>query len=384
VPFAVETFRLLEWSRARQDEMEALLRELVAIESPSTDAAAVARMAERLSPELAALGLSAETVPVRGGGPLLRARSPAAGAPVMLLGHLDTVWPAGTLRARPLRREGDALYGPGTFDMKGGLVVALFALRALQAHGVHPPVAVFFTPLEEVNCEPYRALMEETMRGSAAVLDFEPAWPGGAVKTERKGSGSVLLRARGRAAHAGADFEKGVNAVLELARQTVSASALTDLARGITVNVGVVRGGLRPNVVPDLAEAEIDFRVRTLEDGRRVENALKALRPQDARVTLEVEGGLHYPPLERTPQVRELFAQARAVAAEMGMDLHEIATGGASEASFASALGRPTLDGLGPDGDGAHAEHEHVLLSSLAPRAALAAGLIARVAGGAV
>ena len=209
-------------------------------------------------------------------------------------------------------------------------------------------MAVFFTPLEEVNCEPYRALMEETMRASAAVLDFEPAWPGGAVKTERKGSGSVLLRARGRAAHAGADFEKGVNAVLELARQTVSASALTDLARGITVNVGVVRGGLRPNVVPDLAEAEIDFRVRTLEDGRRVENALKALRPQDARVTLEVEGGLHYPPLERTAQVRALFAQARAVAAEMGMDLHEIATGGASEASFASALGRPDARRPGP------------------------------------
>jgi glutamate carboxypeptidase len=291
------------------------------------------------------------------------------------------VWPLGTLAARPLRRQGDALYGPGAFDMKGGLVVALFALRALLRRGPLPPVTVFFTPLEEVGCEPYRALMEDEMRRSAAVLDFEPAWPGGAVKTQRKGAGSVLLRARGRAAHAGADFEKGANAIVELSRKVLEASALTDVIRGITVNVGVVRGGLRPNVVPDLAEAEIDFRVRTLEDGRRVEELLRAMRPQDPRVTLEVEGGLNYPPLERTPQVLSLYEQARAVAAEMGMHLDEISTGGASEASFAAALGRPTLDGLGPDGDGAHADHEHVLVSSMPPRVALAAGLIARLAG---
>jgi glutamate carboxypeptidase len=383
VPSLVDSQRLLAWARDRQDDMEALLRALAEIESPSTDPAAVERMSARLLPELSALGLDAAATPVRGGGPLLRARSPGAAAPVMLLGHLDTVWPLGTLRARPLRKDGDALYGPGTFDMKGGLVVALFALRALHAHGLRPPVAVFFTPLEEVDCEPYRGLMEDTMRASAAVLDFEPAWPGGAVKTQRKGSGAVRLRARGLAAHAGADFEKGANAIVELARLVLAASALTDLAHGVTVNVGLVRGGVRPNVVPDVAEADIDFRVRTVEDGRRIENALKALRAADARVTLEVEGGLHYPPLERTPQVLALFETARAVAAEMGMDLRETATGGASEASFAAALGRPTLDGLGPDGDGAHAEHEHVLVSSLPVRAALAAGLIARLAGAA-
>jgi glutamate carboxypeptidase len=265
--------------------------------------------------------------------------------------------------------------------MKGGLVVALFALRALHERGALPPVTVFFTPLEEVGCEPYRTLMEDDMRASAAVLDFEPAWPGGAVKTERKGSGSVVLRARGVAAHAGADFEKGANAILELARKMLEASALTDLARGVTVNVGVVRGGVRPNVIPDRAEAEIDFRMRTVEDGRRVEKLLRALRAEDPRVTLEVEGGLGYPPLERTPQVAALFEQARAVAAEMGMPLGEISTGGASEASFAAALGKPTLDGLGPDGDGAHAEHEHVLVSSMPGRVALAAGLIARLGG---
>jgi glutamate carboxypeptidase len=371
---------LLGWARGRQDEMVSLLEELVGIESPSTDPPAVARLATRVGAELEALGLQVETVPVDGGGPVLRARGPAAGPPVMMLGHLDTVWPLGTLDARPLRREGDALYGPGTFDMKGGLVVAVYALRALLARGPLPPVTVFFTPLEEVDCAPYRALMEAEMRASAAVLDFEPAWPGGAVKTERKGSGSVLLRARGRAAHAGADFEKGANAIAELARKVLAAGALTDVARGITVNVGVIRGGVRPNVVPDLAEAEVDFRVRTVEDGRRLERELHALTADDPRVTLEVEGGLHYPPLERTPQVLGVYETARAVAAEMGMDLAEISTGGASEASFAAALGRPTLDGLGADGDGAHAEHEHVLVSSLPPRVALAAGLIARLA----
>jgi glutamate carboxypeptidase len=373
--------QLLDWAVPRRDEMEALLRELVSIESPSDSPQGVARLAQRVIREIAPLGLQAAAVPVAEAGPVLRATSPGGGAPIMLLGHLDTVWPLGTLASRPLRREGDALHGPGTFDMKGGLVVALFALRALHERGALPPVTVFFTPLEEVGGEPYRALMEDDMRASAAVLDFEPAWPGGAVKTERKGSGSVVLRARGIAAHAGADFEKGANAIVELARKTLAASALTDVARGVTVNVGVVRGGLRPNVIPDLAEAEIDFRVRTVEDGRRVEKLLRALRPDDPRVTLEVEGGLGYPPLERTPQVVALFEQARAVAAEMGMQLGEISTGGASEASFAAALGRPTLDGLGPDGDGAHAEHEHVLVSSMPPRVALAAGLIARLGG---
>lgn len=360
--------------------MDTLLRELVEIESPSSDPAAVARLAQRLVAEIEPLGLETTLVPVAGGGPLLRAVS-GGERPVMLLGHLDTVWPVGRLRSRPLRADGDALYGPGAFDMKGGLVVALFAVRALLEAGARPPVCLFFTPLEEVAGEPYRGLMEAEMRGSRAVLGFEPAWPGGAVKTERKGSGSMVLRARGRAAHAGGDFEKGVNAILELARKTLQASALTDLPRGVTVNVGLVRGGVGSNVVPDLAEAEIDFRVRTIEDGDRIEKALKALRADDPRVTLEFEGGMHYPPLERTAAVLALYEQARAVAAEMGMKLDEISAGGASEAAFAAALGLPTLDGLGPDGDGAHADHEHVLLSSMPERVALAAGLIARLTG---
>ncbi|HEY7513137.1 MAG TPA: M20/M25/M40 family metallo-hydrolase, partial [Vicinamibacteria bacterium] len=328
--------------------MARLLRELVEIESPSHDAAGVGALADRVAAELRPLGLSVERVPVDGCGPVLRARGASGSRPVLLLGHLDTVWPRGTIEARPARVEGERFFGPGAYDMKGGIVVAVFALRALAARGALPSVEVLLTPLEEVGCEPYRALLEADMRRAAAVLDFEPAWPGGAVKTERKGSGTVLLRARGRAAHSGADFEKGANAILEISRRVLEAAALTDLPRGVTVNVGVVRGGVRPNVVPDHAEAELDFRVRTVQDGHRVEEALLGLRSSDPGVSLEASGGLNYPPLERSPHVLSVYVEARAVASEMGMDLGEASTGGASEAAFAAALGVPTLDGLGP------------------------------------
>jgi glutamate carboxypeptidase len=365
--------------------MTALLAEICAIESPSTDPPAVAALATRLAADVEAAGLVPELVPVTGGGPILRGRRPegAAGGPppVMLLGHLDTVWPLGTVAARPVRIEDGRLYGPGCYDMKAGLVVALFALRALHARGLRPPVTVFFTPLEEVDCEPYRALMEAEMLAATAVLDFEPAWPGGAVKTSRKGSGAFTLHAHGRASHAGADLARGANAILELARQCLHVSKLTDSVRGVSANVGVIRGGLRSNVVPDLAEAEIDVRFLKVDDGHWIERQLRAIRPEDPQIQLTWSGGLHYPPLERTPAVARVYAEAVAVAAELGLPLSEVASGGASEASFAGALGRPTLDGLGGDGDGAHAEDEHVLLKSLPERAALAAGLIARLAG---
>jgi glutamate carboxypeptidase len=366
------------WCRERQEEMTAFLSELVAIESPSTDPAGVAALARRIDVELSALGLAGELLPVRGGGPILRARHGTGGP--LLLGHLDTVWDLGTLARRPIRIEGDRLYGPGSYDMKGGIVVLVFALKALKAlnaRGGIPPVTVFLTPLEETGCETYRSVMEADMRGSRAVFDFEPAWPGGAVKTQRKGSASFVLRARGAASHAGADFARGANAILELSRRLLDAAALTDLARGVTLNVGTVRGGTRPNVVPDLAEAEIDLRFRTLADGEAARAALEALRPSDPRVTLEVESAGFYPPLERGAHVERAYFAARDVAAALGLPpLEEVATGGASEASFAAAMGLPTLDGLGADGDGAHAVSEHVLLSSLPDRAALAAGLL--------
>lgn len=366
---------LLGWCRQRQGEMTALLAELTGIESPSTDPAGVAALARRIERELSELGLPGELLPVDGSGPILRARK--GERPVMLLGHLDTVWDLGTLARRPVRIENGRLFGPGSYDMKGGIVVLVFALKALRARGELPPVSVFLTPLEEVGCEGYRSVMEGEMRGCRAVLDFEPAWPGGAVKTQRKGSASFTLRARGAAAHAGADFARGANAILELSRRVLDAAALTDLSRGITVNVGTVRGGTRPNVVPDVAEAELDVRFRALADGEAVRAALEALRPSDPRVALEVEASAFYPPLERGPHVEAVYRAAREAAAALGLPpLEEVATGGASEASFAAALGIPTLDGLGADGDGAHAVDEHVLLSSLPDRAALAAALL--------
>jgi glutamate carboxypeptidase len=369
---------LLAWCRERQAAMTAFLSEIVSIESPSTDPAGVAALARRIDEELSPLGLPGEVAPVEGAGPILRAGAGEGG--IMLLGHLDTVWDTGTLARRPIRIEGDRFYGPGAYDMKGGIVVMVFALKALAARGPIPPVTVFLTPLEEVGSESYRSVMEADMRGSRAVLDFEPAWPGGGVKTQRKGSASYTLRARGSASHAGADFARGANAILELSRRILDAATLTDLDRGITVNVGTVRGGTRPNVVPDLAEAEIDVRFRTLADGEATRAALEKLRPDDPRVTLEIEGAGFYPPLERGPHVEAAYLTARDAAMELGLPpLEEVATGGASEASFAAALGIPTLDGLGADGEGAHAVHEHVLLSSLPDRAALAAALILRL-----
>jgi glutamate carboxypeptidase len=365
-------------ARARTGEMVALMSDLVAIESPSSDAAGVAAVAERLRGELSDLGLAVEILPLPAAGPLLSARW-AGERPVMLLGHLDTVWPLGTTAARPPRLDGDVFHGAGSYDMKGGIVVIVHALRLLADEGRRPPVHVFLTPLEETRPDPYRERMETEMRACRAVLGYEPAWPGGAVKTERKGAGTFVLRAHGKAAHAGADFLKGASAILEIARKTLEVSALTDLDRGVTVNVGVIRGGIRSNVIPDLAEAEVDIRVKTLDDARRLDAALHALTVSTPGVSFEVTGRFSAPPLERTEKVLGVFREARAAAESVGLTLDEVSTGGASEASFAAALGVPTLDGLGPDGDGAHAEHEQVKISSLPERAALSAALIERL-----
>jgi len=365
-------------ARRLAPEMTQLLREIVAIESPSNDPAGVEAVAARLSAELKALGQPPQLISVAGAGPILTS-TPTAERPVMLLGHLDTVWPLGTLEKRPIRIEGDTFFGPGCYDMKAGLVIALFALRLLKDEGITPPVSIFFTPLEEVNGEPYHPTMEAAMKQSRAVLDFEPAWPGGAVKTERKGSGSYVLTAKGKASHAGADLSKGANAIREIARQIERLSALTDTAKGTSVNIGVVRGGIKPNVVPDHAAVEIDVRYRIKVDGDALDAEVRNLVPTIPGVTLHLEGGLHYPPLERNALVLGVFAKAKAAAVDLGFTLEEISTGGASEASFGAALGVPTLDGLGADGDGAHAEHEHVLLSSIPDRAALVAGLIERL-----
>jgi glutamate carboxypeptidase len=364
---------LLGWTRDRTGEMLALLREIVSIETPSHDPAALAALGARLVPEFEGLGLRPELVSVPGSGPLLRA---GASGGVLLLGHLDTVWPTGTLKARPPRLDGDRFFGPGAFDMKAGLVIALFALKALAARGPLGGVSVLFTPQEEIGGESYRESMLALMRGSKAVLDFEPAWPGGAVKTARKGSLNGTLRVFGRAAHAGADFLRGASAILELAAKVQEVSRLTDLPAGLTVNVGVVRGGIRPNVIADRAEMEVDCRFPRSEQGDALDAALRGLRASAPGTRLEWEPTARYPPLERTDAVQGLYRRAKEAAFALGLPLAETSTGGASEASFAAALGLPTLDGLGADGDGAHAEDEHVIVGSMAERAAVTALLL--------
>jgi glutamate carboxypeptidase len=302
------------------------------------------------------------------------------GRPLLLIGHFDTVWPVGQLARMPVRQVDGRLHGPGVLDMKAGLAVALAAMKVLTTvpESARPPVTLLATSDEEVGSATSRKIIETMARASAAALVLEPALPGGAVKTARKGVGEFDVRAHGVAAHAGADPSAGASAVHELARQVAAMTALADPNAGLTVNVGVIEGGTRSNVVAEEARALVDVRVSRVADGPRIESALQALRSSDPRVRLEVRGGVNRPPMERGPGVAKLFELARDVARAWGEDLAEGATGGASDGNFTAALGVPTLDGLGGVGDGPHALHEYVLLDFLPKRVALLAGLLAR------
>lgn len=373
---------LREYCDARRDWLVGVLTELARLESPTTDPAAVDRCGERLAEHLREMGGVVERIPSPASGAHLRAvfgsRSPARR--VLLLGHFDTVWPVGQLERMPLREEGGRLYGPGVFDMKAGIAIGMLAVRALAAAGRLSGLGVvmLWTADEERGSRSSRGLVEEQARRSDAVFVLEPALPEGAVKTGRKGCGEFELRVRGVAAHAGIDPARGASAIDELAAQIGAVGALRDPARGVTLNVGVVEGGGRPNVVAEHARAVIDARAATREDARRVERGMRALRPVLKGTSLDVSGGFARPPFERTPAVARLYEIARAVAAEMGRSLGEGTTGGGSDGNFTGALGVPTLDGLGAVGGGAHALDEHVVLAELTPRAALVAGLIAR------
>ena len=355
----------------------ATLEHLVRCESPSDDPAALGRCAGELARALTELGMQVR-MHSEGGRDHLRAETGAGGAQTLLLGHYDTVWPVGQLARMPIRREAGRLYGPGTYDMKAGIVIAMLALRALRdTQSPFGRIAMVWTADEETGSQTSRDMIEAEARRSQAVLVLEPSLPGGAVKTARKGVGEFHLRATGIAAHAGVEPEKGASAVHELARQIAAVLALDEPGRGLTVNVGTIRGGSRANVVAETASAEIDVRVPTLADADRVVAAITHLVPCDARVRLDITGGINRPPMERTPQVAALYERARRLAAALGRELSEGATGGGSDGNFTAALGVPTLDGLGAEGEGAHALHEHVRLDTLPFRAALVAGLLA-------
>ena len=351
------------------------------LESPSGDVAALNRCGAALAHHMTALGARVTPIAAPGAGDHLRAEFGSGESQVLVLGHFDTVWPVGQLALMPLRRHDGRLYGPGTFDMKAGIAQALLAVRAILDSGRHQPhrVVMLWTTDEEVGSTTSRGLVEAEARRSRAVLVLEPSLPGGAVKTARKGVGEFRVRATGIAAHAGVDPTRGASAIHELAWQITHLTGLTDPGAGVTVNVGLISGGSRSNVIADRAEAVVDVRIPTKADAARVTAAITQLVPRDTRVSLEVTGAIDRPPLERTAQVAALFDLAAALAAEMGQTLAEGATGGGSDGNFTGALGIPTLDGLGAEGDGAHALHEHVLVDSLAFRAALVAGLILNV-----
>jgi glutamate carboxypeptidase len=361
------------------DWLMAFVRHFVSLESPSNDRQPLEACAVWLAGELTRTGAAVERLP---GAPTVDhvlARWPGQGTRVLLVGHFDTVWPVGQIARMPIVEQHGRLYGPGVLDMKAGLGIGVLAARVvgeLSPAAARPQVSLLATSDEEVGSGTSRGAIERLALESDAVLVLEPALPGGAVKTARKGVGEFEIAAQGISSHAGADPGAGASAILELARQIVAVERLNDPGRGISVNVGVVNGGTRSNVVAESARALVDVRVARIEDAASIERALRALVASDARVHLDVRGGVNRPPMERTPGVARLFAAARDVAEGLGLDLAEGATGGASDGNFTAALGVPTLDGLGAVGDGPHALHEHVLIKELAPRAALVAGLI--------
>jgi glutamate carboxypeptidase len=369
---------LRDFCRTQREWLLETLEALVRLESPTTDKAAVDRCGAELARRLEAIGGRLTRLPRTERGDHLLAEFGCGSSQVLLLGHFDTVWPVGQLERMPLVRSNGRLHGPGVFDMKAGIAIAMLATRALLETGaaVSHRIVMLWTTDEEIGSQTSRAAIEDEARRSAAVLVLEPSLPGGAAKTSRKGCGAYEVIVRGVAAHAGIEPEKGASAVHELAHQILKIDAFQDLARGIAVNVARVSGGTRTNVIPDEARAIVDIRVPTAAASGEIDAAFRALRPVDPRTTIEVSGSLDRPPLERTPAVGRLYDQARAVAREMGGDLAEGATGGGSDGNFTAALGVPTLDGLGPAGDGAHALHEHVDVGLLPDRAALIAGLI--------
>ncbi len=371
---------LLAGARRKERAVLDLTRQLVAAESPTDDKSAVDACVALVASRSRALGGRIKLHRQRAFGDVLEARfGPKATNPknrILLLGHLDTVWPLGTLKTMPCVLTGGHLHGPGTLDMKTGVAMALTALEMLtETRSLQKEIILLLNPDEEVGSPVSRPITEKLAQQCGAVLVLEPA-QGLALKTARKGTGNWRICVSGVAAHAGVDFQKGANALLELAPIIQTVSSWTDLKRGLTVSVGVAGGGTKMNVVPAHAWAEVDVRIARKADGPRIERKFAALKPKDKRCSIELTGGINRPPMERLRGTVRLFKEAQALAAELGFDLDEASTGGASDGNFTAALGIPTLDGLGAVGDGAHAHHESVVVEHLAPRTALLAGLL--------
>lgn len=361
------------------------LRAFVECESPSNDKVAVDKFGAFVAEKWRERDAQVRVLAQKKHGNHVRVEIAGASrgaGQLLVLGHLDTVHPIGTLAKMPFRVSGGHAFGPGTFDMKGGLVQALFAIDALRQFGLktRKRIVFFWDSDEEIGSHTSRRLIESEARRSDAVLVLEPSLgPRGDLKTERKGVGAAELIVHGRAAHAGINPAAGVNAVHEVALQIERLMKMNDPRKGIMVQATVISGGSASNVVPAEARAEVDVRCSRLEDVAGVNRKLRRLRPILKGAKIEVRGGINRPPLERTAGVQKLFRHAQVIASEMGVRLGESSTGGGSDGNFTAALGVPTLDGLGAVGDGAHALHEHVVIGKMAERAALLAGLLATI-----
>jgi glutamate carboxypeptidase len=372
---------LMASARRKERALINLAQRLVRVESPSDDKAAVDACVAMVATYAKSLGGRVRLYRQKEFGDVLEVRfgsrrTDAAGKAILLLGHLDTVWPLGTLKRMPCRVGDSRLWGPGTLDMKAGVAMALTAIEMLGEAGLlDREIVLLLNSEEEVGSPVSRPITERLAAECEAVFVLEPA-QGLAYKTARKGTGNWRLAIKGVAAHAGVDFEKGASALLELARVMETVSDWTDLKKGLTVSVGAAGGGTKTNVIPAEAWAEVDVRIARTGDGSRLERRFANLKATDKRCSVEVTGGINRPPMERTPGTVRLYQRARALAAELGFALDEAATGGASDGNFTSALGIPTLDGMGAVGEGAHAAHESIVIEHLAPRTALLAGML--------
>ncbi|WP_236708080.1 M20 family metallopeptidase [Brevibacillus choshinensis] len=375
---------LLEYLKSQQNEMLKMLQTLVEIESPSLEKEMNDLLGKKITEIfLSFTGGTMEIIPNQTYGNHLRGRWGQGDHQILLLAHRDTVWQSGDLQRNPFRIEGDKAYGPGIFDMKGGIVQGIYALHTLRNFQINPNCQVVFliTSDEEIGSPSSRQIIEEEAKKSDYVLVLEPPmYDYGALKTARKGVGMYKLKVTGQAAHSGIDHQKGKSAIEELAHQTLYLHKLTDYTIGTTVNVGTVKGGTRGNVVAAEAKAEVDIRVRTQAEFDRTIPLIENIVPAIEGTRIEVEGGINRPPLERTKEVGKMFELARNIGKEkLGIDLVEVETGGASDGNFTAPLA-PTLDGLGPVGDGAHAVHEHVLIQDIPVRSALLGYLIGELA----
>ena len=371
---------LLAYCREHTDEMVDLLKTLITFESFSSDKAAVDRLVDEMAARLEALGAVVDRYPEEQVGDILLAKwnPDAPGKPITFLVHLDTVWPVGTLAERPIRIEDGRLYGPGAIDMKAGVTIMLSTIKVLRERGEFPnrPIWALVTTDEEIGSRYSEGLIRKVAAQSGLCLVMEPATPEGALKTWRKGIANFVVRTVGRASHAGGAPEAGINAVVELAHQIIRLNEMNDLPNGTSVSVTMVKGGHTNNVIPDSAEAFVDVRFLTAEAGERIRAAIKGLQPVLPGAKVIVEGRESRTPLERDEKMRRAFAQVQRIGESLGLEVHEAGSGGGSDGNITASMGVTTLDGMGAAGEGLHAVHENVLISSLPEKVALIAALL--------